>query len=227
FVTDVGPRFRTMCGNKVERRFGCDTHGLPAELEAMRELGMTEKSEIEEMGVQAFNNAARASVLKYTKEWEEYVDRQGRWVDFDNDYKTLDVGFMESVLWAFKTLYEKDRAYEGYYVLPYCWQDQTPLSAHELRMDEDVYQERQDPSVTGTVPLAGDRARELGLDGGKALAWTTTPRTLPTNFSQAVGPELVYAVVPAGPEGAADGTAAGQGRYLLAKDLVGTYAAEL
>ena len=91
---------------------------------------MTEKSEIEDMGLQAFNNAARASVLKYTKEWEEYVTRQARWVDFENDYKTLDVTFMESVLWAFKTLHDKGRAYEGYYVLPYCWKDQTPLSAH-------------------------------------------------------------------------------------------------
>ncbi|MGO3210630.1 MAG: class I tRNA ligase family protein, partial [Brachybacterium sp.] len=211
FVKDVIPRFRTMCGNKVDRRFGWDTHGLPAELEAMRELGMTEKSEIEEMGVQEFNNAARASVLKYTKEWEDYVTRQARWVDFENDYKTLDVTFMESVLWAFKTLYDKGRAYEGYYVLPYCWKDQTPLSAHELRMDDDVYQERQDQTVTVTFPFTGAKAAELGLDGVKALAWTTTPWTLPTNFSLAVGPELDYAVLPAGPLGAADGTAAGEG----------------
>ncbi len=227
FVKDVVPRFRTMCGYKVDRRFGWDTHGLPAELEAMRELGMTEKSQIEEMGVQAFNNAAQASVLKYTKEWEDYVTRQARWVDFDNDYKTLDVSYMESVLWAFKTLYDKGRAYEGYYVLPYCWKDQTPLSAHELRMDDDVYQERQDQTVTVTFPFTGDRAAQLGLGGVKALAWTTTPWTLPTNFSLAVGPDLEYAVVPAGPLGAADGTPAGEGRYLLARALVGAYAKEL
>ncbi|MGY5763908.1 isoleucine--tRNA ligase [Brachybacterium sp. DNPG3] len=227
FVKDVVPRFRTMDGYKVDRRFGWDTHGLPAELEAMRELGMTEKAEIEEMGVQAFNNAARASVLKYTKEWEEYVTRQGRWVDFENDYKTLDVSFMESVLWAFKTLWDKGRAYEGYYVLPYCWNDQTPLSSHELRMDDDVYQDRQDQTVTVTFPFVGEKAEELGLAGVKALAWTTTPWTLPTNFSLAVGPELEYAVVPAGPLGAADGTAAGAGRYLMAAALLGSHAKEL
>ena len=227
FVKDVIPRFRTMDGCKVDRRFGWDTHGLPAELEAMRELGMTEKSEIEAMGVKEFNSAARASVLKYTKEWEEYVTRQGRWVDFENDYQTLDPSFMESVLWAFKTLYDKGRAYEGYYVLPYCWKDQTPLSAHELRMDDDVYQERQDQTVTVTFPLTGQKAEQLGLQDVKALAWITTPWTLPTNFSLAVGPELAYAVLPAGPLGAADGTAAGAGRYLLAKDLVGAHAKEL
>ena len=227
FVKDVIPRFRTMCGDRVDRRFGWDTHGLPAELEAMRELGMTEKSEIEAMGLKEFNNAAKASVLKYTKEWEEYVTRQARWVDFENDYKTLDVTFMESVLWAFKTLYDKDRAYEGYYVLPYCWKDQTPLSAHELRMDDDVYQERQDQTVTVTFPFTGQKAAELGLEGVSALAWTTTPWTLPTNFSLAVGPELEYSVVPAGPLGAGDGTAAGEGRYLMATALLGGYAKEL
>src|SRR5699024_6935927 len=111
--------------------------------------------------------------------------------------------------------------------LPYCWKDQTPLSAHELRMDDDVYQERQDQTVTVTFPFTGERAEQLGLTGVRALAWTTTPWTLPTNFSLAVGPALEYAVVPAGPLGAADGTAAGQGRYLLAAALVGSYAKEL
>ncbi|WP_010533948.1 isoleucine--tRNA ligase [Brachybacterium squillarum] len=227
FVKDVVPRFRTMDGLKVDRRFGWDTHGLPAELEAMRELGMTEKAEIEQMGIEQFNAAARASVLKYTKEWEEYVTRQARWVDFENDYKTLDPTFMESVLWAFKTLYDKGRAYEGYSVLPYCWKDQTPLSSHELRMDDDVYQDRQDPSVVATFPLEGDKAAQLGLEGVKALAWTTTPWTLPTNFSLAVGPEIEYVTVPAGPEGAADGTAAGEGTFLLAADLVAAHATNL
>ncbi|MFC0675565.1 isoleucine--tRNA ligase [Brachybacterium hainanense] len=227
FVKDVVPRFRTMIGNRVDRRFGWDTHGLPAELEAMRELGMTEKSEIEAMGVEQFNAAARASVLKYTKEWEEYVTRQARWVDFENDYKTLDPTFMESVLWAFKTLHDKGRAYEGYSVMPYCWKDETVLSSHELRMDEDVYQDRQDPSVVVTFPLVGEKAQELGLAGVKALAWTTTPWTLPTNFSLAVGPEIEYVTVPAGPLGAADGTAAGEGAFLLAAALIGTHAKEL
>ncbi|WP_276527599.1 class I tRNA ligase family protein, partial [Burkholderia multivorans] len=128
-----------MRGKKVDRRFGWDTHGLPADLEAERPLGITDKSEIGRMGLAAFNDACRASVLRYTKEWEEYVTRQGRWVDFDNDYKTLDVNYMESVIWAFKQLWDKGLVYEGYRVLPYCWKDQTPLSSHELRMDDDVY----------------------------------------------------------------------------------------
>ncbi|MDO5645315.1 MAG: isoleucine--tRNA ligase [Dermabacter sp.] len=227
YAKDVVPRYRTMRGNRVERRFGWDTHGLPAELEAMRELGLKEKADIEEMGIQAFNNAAQDSVLKYTNEWVDYVSRQARWVDFDNDYKTLDITFMESVLWAFKTLWDKGRAYEGYKVLPYCWVDQTPLSAHELRMDDDVYQERQDASVIVTFPLAGERAEELGLAGTKALAWTTTPWTLPTNFSLAVGPDITYVTVPAGPLGAADGSEPGASTYLLAKDLAGSFAKEL
>ncbi len=227
YVKDVVPRYRTMRGQKVERRFGWDTHGLPAELEAMRELGMNEKAEIEEMGVARFNAAARSSVMKYAQEWEDYVTRQARWVDFDNDYKTLDLPFMESVLWAFKTLHDKGRAYEGYSVLPYCWKDQTPLSSHELRMDDDVYQMRQDQSVTVTFPFIGEKAEELGLAGVKALAWTTTPWTLPTNFSLAVGPEIQYVTVPAGPLGAADGSAPGESTYLLARDLLGAYAKEL
>ncbi|MBL3687075.1 isoleucine--tRNA ligase [Leucobacter zeae] len=232
YAKDVFPRFQTMRGKKVERRFGWDTHGLPAELEAMKQLGITEKSEIEEMGVAAFNAKARESVLQYTREWEEYVTRQARWVDFENDYKTLNLGYMESVLWAFKQLYEKGLAYEGQRILPYCWRDETPLSNHELRMDDDVYQMRQDPSVTVTFPLSGPRAAELDLTGVRALAWTTTPWTLPTNAALAVGPEIAYAVVPAGPSGASDGGASatdgsGADRYLLAADLVGNHAKDL
>ncbi|WP_395638506.1 isoleucine--tRNA ligase [Pseudolysinimonas sp.] len=218
YAKDLFPRYQTMRGKKVERRFGWDTHGLPAELEAMRQLGITEKHQIEEMGVAAFNAKARESVLRYTKEWEEYVTRQARWVDFENDYKTLDVTFMESVIWAFSELYKKDLAYEGYRVLPYCWRDQTPLSNHELRMDDDVYQMRQDQSVTVTFPLLGEKAEALGLTGVKALAWTTTPWTLPTNAALAVGPAISYAIVPS-----QDGVS----EYLLAADTVGAYAKEL
>ena len=148
YVKDIVPRYRTMRGYKVERRFGWDTHGLPAELEVQRQLGITDKAQIEEMGIEKFNDACRASVLKYTNEWRAYVTRQARWVDFDNDYKTLDPGFMESVIWAFKQLWDKGLAYEGNRVLPYCWNDETPLSSHELRMDDDVYQSRQDPAIT-------------------------------------------------------------------------------
>ncbi|MGN6197294.1 isoleucine--tRNA ligase [Humibacter sp.] len=240
YAKDVFPRFQTMRGKQVHRRFGWDTHGLPAELEAERQLGITDKSQIEEMGIAAFNAAARASVLKYTREWREYVTRQARWVDFDNDYKTLDITFMESVLWAFKQLYEKGLAYEGYRVLPYCWRDQTPLSNHELRMDDDVYKMRQDQTVTVTFPLVGERAEALGLTAVRALAWTTTPWTLPTNQALAVGPQIEYAVVPAGPNGTPDaevereGTTSERGEvtvlgaeYLLAFDLIGSYAKDL
>ena len=232
YAKDLFPRFQTMRGKQVHRRFGWDTHGLPAELEAERQLGITDKSQIEEMGIAAFNQAARDSVLKYTKEWEEYVTRQARWVDFENDYKTLDVTFMESVIWAFKRLYDKGLAYEGYRVLPYCWRDQTPLSNHELRMDDDVYKMRQDQSVTVTFPLDGPKAESLGLTAVKALAWTTTPWTLPTNLALAVGPDIEYAVVPSGPLGAGISTgsitdAEGVAEFLLAADTVAAYAKDL
>ncbi|MFC7430548.1 MULTISPECIES: isoleucine--tRNA ligase [unclassified Agrococcus] len=224
YAKDVFPRYQTMRGKQVHRRFGWDTHGLPAELEAMKQLGITEKAEIEAMGVDVFNAKARESVLEYTREWEDYVTRQARWVDFEHDYKTLDLDYMESVIWAFSELHAKGLAYEGYRVLPYCWRDETPLSAHELRMDDDVYQERQDPSVTVTFPLVGERAEAAGLAGVRMLAWTTTPWTLPTNMALAVGPAIAYAVVVAGPSGAADGGVAGQTRYLLAADTVGAHA---
>ncbi|MGB3375231.1 MAG: isoleucine--tRNA ligase [Microbacterium sp.] len=233
YAKDVFPRFQTMLGKKVDRVFGWDTHGLPAELEAMKQLGITEKSEIEAMGIDVFNAKARESVLTYTHEWQDYVTRQARWVDFERGYKTLDLGYMESVLWAFKTLYDKNLAYEGYRVLPYCWRDETPLSAHELRMDDDVYQDRQDPSVTVTFPLTGAKAESLGLTAVRALAWTTTPWTLPTNLALVVGPEIDYVVLPAGPNGAADIVAGDDPaesdahRYLLARDLLGGYAKDL
>jgi isoleucyl-tRNA synthetase len=174
------------------------------------------------MGIAAFNQAAKDSVLRYTKEWEEYVTRQARWVDFENDYKTLDITFMESVVWAFKQLHDKGLAYEGYRVLPYCWRDQTPLSNHELRMDDDVYKARQDQSVTVTFPLRGARAEELGLAGILALAWTTTPWTLPTNAALAVGPDIDYVVVPAGERSDNPGAS-----YLLAGDTIAAYVKEL
>ncbi len=222
YAKDVFPRFHTMRGKQVHRRFGWDTHGLPAELEAERQLGITDKSQIEEMGIAAFNQAAKESVLRYTAEWQEYVTRQARWVDFENDYKTLDITFMESVIWAFKQLHDKGLAYEGYRVLPYCWRDQTPLSNHELRMDDDVYKPRQDQSVTVTFPLHGNKATAAGLEGVLALAWTTTPWTLPTNAALAVGPEISYALVPAGPDAIHPGAT-----YLLAEDTITHYRKEL
>ncbi|WP_105565296.1 isoleucine--tRNA ligase [Microbacterium halophytorum] len=225
YAKDLFPRFQTMRGKKVDRVFGWDTHGLPAELEAMKQLGITETSQIEEMGIDAFNAKARDSVLAYTREWQDYVTRQARWVDFENGYKTLNPSFMESVLWAFKTLYDKGLAYEGYRVLPYCWRDETPLSNHELRMDDDVYKTRQDPSVTVGFPLVGEKAEALGVAGARMLAWTTTPWTLPTNAALAVGPEIVYAVVPVGPGGTKEGMAGEE--FVLAEELLAGYAKDL
>ncbi|HEX8970138.1 class I tRNA ligase family protein, partial [Oryzihumus sp.] len=111
YVKDLVPRFQTMRGKRVERRFGWDTHGLPAEIEAEKQLGITDKSQIDAMGLAEFNAACKSSVLRYTNEWRDYVTRQARWVDFDNDYKTLDLDFMESVMWAFKSLYDKGLVY--------------------------------------------------------------------------------------------------------------------
>jgi isoleucyl-tRNA synthetase len=212
YVKDIVPRYRTMRGYQVERRFGWDTHGLPAELEVQRQLGITDKSQIDSMGIEKFNDACRASVLRYTDEWRSYVTRQARWVDFDNDYKTLDIGFMESVIWAFKQLWDKGLAYEGNRVLPYCWNDETPLSSHELRMDDDVYQSRQDPALT-----VGFRVTEGDLAGAHLLIWTTTPWTLPSNLAVAVGPDVTYVQVRA-----ADGR-----RYVLAEARLAAYAREL
>lgn len=215
YAKDTFPRFQTMRGKHVERVFGWDTHGLPAELEAMKQLGLTEKHEVEAMGVDVFNAAAKKSVLQYVDEWRTYVDRQGRWVDFEGGYKTLDLNYMESVLWAFKKLHSSGLAYEGYRVLPYCWKDQTPLSNHELNMDSDVYRERSDLSATVTFPLTGDEAVSLGLSGVSALAWTTTPWTLPMNLALAVNPKMVYGVVPSLLDGK---------RYLLAVSCLSDYA---
>ncbi|MEN9731800.1 MAG: hypothetical protein RL488_1110 [Actinomycetota bacterium] len=208
YAKDMVPRFKTMQGYRVERRFGWDTHGLPAEVEAERQLGISGRLEIEKYGIDKFNATCRSSVLKFTDQWRTYVTRQARWVDFDNDYKTLDTPYTESVLWAFKELHKKGLIYEGFKVLAYCWRCETPLSNHELRMDDEVYRNRQDQTVTVTFPiLEGQR-----FAGVKLLAWTTTPWTLPTNFALAVGPEIEYAVV------------AG---HLLAKALIPAHAKEL
>ncbi|NVM94506.1 isoleucine--tRNA ligase [Arthrobacter wenxiniae] len=229
YAKDLVARYQTQRGRRVERRFGWDTHGLPAELEAMKQLGMTDKKQIEAMGIDKFNDACRSSVMKYAGEWQEYVTRQARWVDFDNDYKTLNVEYMESVLWAFKQLHEKGLTYNGYRVLPYCWKDETPLSNHELRMDDDVYKDRQDQTVTVTFPiLAGESPLSQELAGTSAIAWTTTPWTLPTNQALAVGPDVSYVVVPVGPNGSsAVSTTPTSEKFLLASDLVGAYAKDL
>jgi len=224
YVKDVVPRYQTMRGRRVERRFGWDTHGLPAELEAMSQLGIKTKDEILELGIEKFNAACRSSVLKYTDDWRDYVTRQARWVDFDHDYKTLNPDYMESVIWAFKSLYDKGLVYEGFRVLPYCWNDQTPLSNHELRMDDDVYQMRQDPAVTVGFRLArsgdSDDPLDEALDGALALIWTTTPWTLPSNLLVVVGADIDYVVVESDFTGTTE-------RYLLAEARLPAYTREL
>ena len=218
YVKDIIPRYKTMHGYKVARVFGWDCHGLPAELEAEKQLGIKDKGQIEAMGLEKFNEYCAQSVLQYTEEWKAYVTRQARWVDFDNGYKTMDLDFMESVMWAFKTLYDNGLIYQGFRVLPYSWAEHTPLSNQETRLD-DSYKMRQDPAVTVTMPLVDTPGHPLGaaLAGVNALIWTTTPWTLPSNLAIAVNPDVTYAVVRA-----ADGE-----RYLLAENLVAGYAKEL
>ncbi len=199
FVKDVVPRYRTMRGQKVERRFGWDCHGLPAETEAEKELGVSGRGPITDFGVERFNDFCRASVLRYTHEWRRYVTRQARWVDFDDDYKTMDLSYMESVMWALRQLYDKGLLYEGYRVLPYCWECETPLSNFETRQDN-AYRDRQDPAVTVAFSVEADPgAPEEALRGELDVwAWTTTPWTLPSNLALAVGPDVDYAVVDVG-----------------------------
>jgi len=191
YVKDVVPRYQTMRGHRVERRFGWDCHGLPAEMETEKELGVSGRASITEYGIAAFNEQCRASVLKYTSDWEDTVTRQARWVDFENDYKTMDLPYMESVMWAFKQLWDKGLLYEAYRVMPYSWGAETPLSNFEIRLD-DATRPRQDPAVT----IAFDLEPTDGDPGPmRMLAWTTTPWTLPSNLALAVGPDVDYSVV--------------------------------
>ncbi|MEO3748480.1 isoleucine--tRNA ligase [Plantactinospora sp. B5E13] len=216
YAKDVIPRYQTMRGRRVERRFGWDCHGLPAEVEAEKQLGITTKAEILDLGVAKFNDACRTSVLAYTHEWERYVNRQARWVDFGNDYKTLDLSYMESVMWAFRQLHAKGLVYEGFSVLAYCWRCETPLSNTETRMD-DVYRDRHDPTLTVWFTLTPDEtAPELVRGPVKVGVWTTTPWTLPSNLALAVGPDIEYAVLERDGE-----------RYVVGAARLGAYAKEL
>ena len=187
YVKDIVPRYRTMRGYKVERRFGWDTHGLPAELEVQRQLGISDKAQIEEMGIEKFNEACRASVLKYTNEWQAYVTRQARWVDFDNDYKTLDPGFMESVIWAFKQLWDKGlglRRHSGAAVL---LERRDPAVQPRVADGRRRLPESSGPGDHRRIPR---RRWRDGSDGAYLLIWTTTPWTLPSNQAVAVNPEV-------------------------------------
>ena len=181
-LKDIVPRYWTMRGYRVDRRFGWDTHGLPVEMEIEKKLGLNGPQEIRDYGIDNYNEQCRSIVLRYTEAWRSTVTRLGRWVDFDNDYKTLDPSFMESVWWVFAELWKKGLIYQGYKVMPYSWRLGTPLSNFEANMD---YRKVQDPAVTVTLPA-------LDGSGDVFLAWTTTPWTLPSNMALCVGPEMVY-----------------------------------
>jgi len=214
FVKDAMPRYHTMRGERVERNFGWDCHGLPAETEAEKELGVSGRGPITAYGIDRFNDYCRKSVLRYVSAWERYVTRQARWVDFENDYKTMDITFMESVIWAFKELHDRGLIYEAYRVLPYCWECETPLSISETRLD-DAYRERVDPAVTVAFRLCASGPRASRASDGElsVLVWTTTPWTLPSNLALAVGADITYAVLEA--NGA---------RYLCGADRLEAYA---
>ena len=201
-IKDIVPRYQTMRGHYVDRRFGWDCHGLPVEYEMEQELKISGKRDIEKLGVDVFNEKCRSIVLRYTHEWRQIVTRMGRWVDFDNDYKTMDKEYMESIWWVFKSLWDKDLIYEGSKILPYCPRCATPLSNFETNQG---YEEVQDPAITVRFALE-DRPRTY------ILAWTTTPWTLPSNLALAVGPTIRYVKV-----------RDGEDIYYLAKDRLSVY----
>ncbi len=189
-VKDIVPRYWTMRGHRVERRFGWDTHGLPVEMEVEKQLGVSGPREILELGVDVFNDACRTMVNHTTEDWYDITRRIGRWVDFEDDYKTMDVEFMESVWWVFGQLWEKDLVYRDFKVLPYSYGATTPLSNFEANLD---YRDVDDPAITVWVEVteAAGRVRR----GDRLLFWTTTPWTIPGNLAIAVGPDLTYALV--------------------------------
>ena len=200
-IKDIIPRYQTMKGKKVERRFGWDCHGLPVEALIEKELNLNSKTDIEKFGVANFNEACRDSVLRYVGEWRKTITRLGRWVDFDNDYKTMEPDYMESIWWVVKTLWDKGLLSEGYYVLPYCPRCATVLSNHELNLGG--YRDVHDPAITvrfkvkegeGKNEKRGMRNEDFPPNT-YILAWTTTPWTLPSNLALALGPDIDYVLV--------------------------------
>ena len=190
-IKDIIPRYQTMKGRKVERRFGWDCHGLPVENLIEKELKLNSKSAIEEYGIAKFNEACRASVLRYVKEWRQTITRLGRWVDFDRDYKTMDPDYMESIWWVMKSLWDKGLLYEGHYILPYCPRCATVLSNHELNLGG--YKDVHDPAITVRFKVA--EQGEKFPPNTYFLAWTTTPWTLPSNLALTIGDEIDYALI--------------------------------
>ena len=202
-IKDIIPRYQTMKGHKVSRRFGWDCHGLPVEYEMEKELGISGKKEIEDYGVANFNESCRSIVLRYTQEWETIITRLGRWVDFEHDYKTMEPDYMESIWWVVKSLWNKGLMYEGHYILPYCPRCSTVLSNHELNLGG--YKDVHDPAITV-------KFRKKDEDNTFFLAWTTTPWTLPSNLALAVGADVDYVKVKDGDE-----------KYILAEARLESY----
>ena len=186
-IKDIIPRYWTMRGYYVERRFGWDVHGLPIEMEVQKNLNLEDPQQIDEYGIDKFNEACRAQVQTNTENWEKITRKIGRWVDFENDYKTMDIDFMESVWWVFKELWEKELIYQDYKVLPYSWAASTPLSNFEANMD---YREVEDPSIYFTLNARDDFNHVK--KGDKFLVWTTTPWCIPGNLAIAVGKGIEY-----------------------------------
>lgn len=196
YVKDTAARYQTMKGKVVERKFGWDCHGLPAEMNAERGTGVSGRKAIEEYGIENFNNYCREDVLRFVGEWKEHVNRSGRWVDFENGYKTMNLDYMESVIWVFKQLYDKGLLYEDYRVMPYSWKCQTPLSNFETRMDNS-YRERADKAITVKFKLLDlpDFVNELNIQSVYILAWTTTPWTLPSNLALSINENIDYVLI--------------------------------
>ncbi len=191
---DIYPRYRSMCGYRVPRKAGWDCHGLPVEIEVEKQLGISSKQEIEELGIDKFNARCRESVFEYVEEWNKLTERIGFWIDLDDPYVTLDDDYIESVWWSLKQLWDKDRLYEGHKVVPYCPRCGTALSSHEVALG---YKDVEDPSIYVRFPLLGDDGSEAGES---LLVWTTTPWTLPGNVAVAVAPDVTYVKARCGEE---------------------------
>jgi len=202
-LKDLFPRYFTMKGRYVKRNWGWDCHGLPVENIAEKELGINSKDEIEKMGVKKFNDFCRSKVLTYVDEWKNYISRIGRWVDWEGGYKTMDTDYIESVWWAFKTLYEKGYLYEGEKILMYCPRCATPLAKSEISMDNS-YKVVKDLTVTVKFKIKEE-------ENTYAIAWTTTPWTLSSNLALAINPDLTYAYVK---------DKSDNNTYVMAKDLI-------
>lgn len=196
-IKDIVPRYQTMRGKYVERRFGWDTHGLPIEALAQDALGVAGVPEIKKLGVDAFNEQCRSMVLKYVGEWRKTVTRMGRWVDFDNDYKTMNPEFMETIWWVFKQLWDQGRVYKSHRIMPYSWKLSTPLSNFEAGSN---YKDVQAQTVTvraKALSAESDAMRRLLADEPVVylLIWTTTPWTLPENLMMCAGASIDYVAV--------------------------------